>query len=397
MLPVKKRWANPMYFYGLPTYKQAKRVAWKEIKKLIPNDWLAGKPNETDMVIETVFGSSLIVFGMDQPARFEGSQYDGGVLDESSDQKDGVFYTTVLPTLIWRGGWCWRIGVPKRYGPGAKDFKDFYERGLKGTSIEGFPDLRIKSYTWSTETIPRREVKQAIAFARANLEQRDYNEQIGGRWETVGGLIFYAYDELFNVDSSITYNPNLPILVGSDFNVNPMAWVLAHKTEKGLNIFAEIWLRDTSTEQTLNVLWELFGKTHKGGWMFYGDATGRARKTAANSAAQSDYLIIRGDQRFKGAQVFYPKSNPAVVDRFASCNALFCNADKERRLRIHPRCKHLRADLTNRAYVEGTRAPDDYGDVGHITDALGYLVHRLYPLRGSIYSKTPEIGHKEAA
>jgi hypothetical protein len=114
-LPIKKPWADPMYFYALPTFAQARRVAWKKIKALIPREWCT-KINESEMLIETVFGSSLYVVGMDKPQRIEGDQWDGGVVDESCDQKPKAFDLSIRPALTHRNGWCWRIGVPKRHG-----------------------------------------------------------------------------------------------------------------------------------------------------------------------------------------------------------------------------------------------------------------------------------------
>src|SRR5690349_18522230 len=100
---------NPEYFYGLPTYAQAKRVAWKHLKRLIPKEWILGKPNETDLHITTIFGSELYVLGFDRPQRAEGTQYVGGVIDESSDQPPGLFDLTIRPALTRWNGWCWRI------------------------------------------------------------------------------------------------------------------------------------------------------------------------------------------------------------------------------------------------------------------------------------------------
>jgi len=34
-----------------------------------------------------------------------------------------------------------------------------------------------------------------------------------------------------------------------------------------------------------------------------------------------------------------------------------------------------------RTYKEGTRDVADEGDIGHITDALGYPIHKLFPIR----------------
>lgn len=376
-LPVRKPWNDPAYFYCLPTVQQAKRVAWRKIKPLIPQSWIK-KINETEMLIETIFGSTLQVFGMDKPQRMEGSQYDGGVVDESSDQREDVFDATILPTLSHREGWCDRVGVPKRYGPGAQNFKDFFDKGLKGGDDSN--ELRIQSFHWTSDGIVP---QQELDFAKANLDLRDYRERYLASWEQSTGLIFYCYDDVLNVDSTICYNPNLPLCIGSDFNVNPMAWAIGHRYDNKLEIFDEVWLRNTSTQDTLNYLHKRYGQ-HQAGFEFFGDATGRARKTAANSAAQSDYIIIRNDTRFNRAQVYYPKSNPSLVDRFAACNAMFCNVKGERRLIIHPRCIQLRKDLQQRAYIEGTREPDDSGDIGHITDALGYIVHRAYPLRNII-------------
>lgn len=379
MLPVIKPWSDPIYFYALPTRDQAKRIAWGKIKKLIPEDWLTKDSiNETELKITTKFGSTLYVFGMDKPQRAEGLQYDGGVIDESSDQKPGVFDKTFLPALADRAGWCWRIGVPKRYGVGGAEFKEFYEMGLKGECIANDPTLRVESFTWSSEDIVD---PSTIAFMRHKLDTRDYNEQMRASWEQATGLIFYSYDDLLNVDDSINWRRDLPITVSMDFNVNPMSWVIGQRIENGeLVIFDEIFMRNVSTQDALNELYKRY-PTSKSGYEFFGDASARARKTAATSAAMSDYIIIANDQRFKGSKIIFPKANPNISDRFASCNAMFCNAIGKRRCRIHPRCKNLRQDLQRRVYVEGTREPDDSGDVGHITDALGYLIHRAFPLK----------------
>ena len=39
------------YFYCAPTYRMAKDIAWKELKRLVPKIWIKSK-NETDLRIE---------------------------------------------------------------------------------------------------------------------------------------------------------------------------------------------------------------------------------------------------------------------------------------------------------------------------------------------------------
>lgn len=366
-LPIKKPWSNPMYFYALPTRQQAKRIAWDRLKSLIPPSWI--RPNgisESGLIIRTVFGSTLHLVGMDRPERIEGDQWDGGVLDESCDLKPGSFAKSVRPALTHRRGWCWRIGVPKRFGCGAADFKAFWEMAKADTSGA------YAAWSWPSDGLVPEE---DLLDQRVKLDQRDYDEQYGGVWQGVSGLVHFAFDEKLNVQP-VKYDPKLPIVVGSDFNVDPMAWVVGHMVKEEFRFFDEVWKRNCNTRMALDDLYARYGQ-HKGGWVFIGDASSKARKT---SASESDYAQIRNDTRFERSKIAYPRSNPPRADRFAAVNARLCNAAGERRLLIDPKCKRLIWDLGNRAYVEGSSDPDDYGDVGHISDALGYVIHYLRPI-----------------
>jgi hypothetical protein len=320
-----------------------------------------------------------MVFGMDKPHRVEGDQYDGGVLDESSDQRPGSFDKSVRPALSWREGWCWRIGVPKRTGCGAQEFKKTCEKWAGGEDTETF--------TWpSWDVMDPNE----IASARDQLDPKDFNEQYGASWETVGGQVFYAFDSALNVgnDETITYRRDLPLLVGCDFNVDPMAWVIAQAVGEELHVFDELFLRNTNTNASLAYLAKKYGE-HAKEIRFYGDASGRARKTAAS---ESDYVQIRNTRLFKGdTRVFFPMSNPHVCDRFAATNAMLLSASGKNRLRIHARCTNLLRDLEMRAFKQGSNEPDDHDDVGHITDAVGYLIYQLYPLRIALTGAAPVV------
>jgi hypothetical protein len=374
MLKVNKPWPDPTYLYCLPTFAQAKRVAWQKLKALVPREWRAGQPNESELTIRTIFGSTLIVVGMDKPQRVEGNQYDGVIVDESSDQKPGMFDLTLRPTLTHRRGFAWRIGVPKRAGVGAAEFKEYF-----------FKELDDKeSFTWPSEDILTPE---EIANARESMDEKDYNEQFRASWESLAGLVFYSFSDMHNVNDKLRYHPNMPLLIGSDFNVDPMAWIIAQAHGNELHVIDELYIRNTNTQEALERLYKAYG-SHGAGFRFFGDAAGRHRHS---SASFSDYAQIRSDARFSDARVMYPLSNPAIADRFAATNALFCNANKVRRCFVHPRCKNLIKDLTHRSYKPGESIPDDVGDIGHITDALGYLIYMLYPFKIVSTGKMPEV------
>jgi hypothetical protein len=364
---------NHLYFYGGPTAQQAKRVAWTDLQRLIPKKWLlpgAQGISHTDMTIRTHWGAELWVVGLDKPQRIEGKQFDGCVLDESCDLKPKVFDRTVLPTLAWYKGWCWRIGVPKRQGPAAPEFRAFYEDAVAGKNEDA------AGFTWpSSDILP----PEMLAYAKATLDARDYAEQFDAQFQTAGGGIFYCFDERLNIRQCM-YDPKEPLIIGSDFNMNPMAWVIGQTRQGIMEWFDELWLNDLGTADTLSLLWSKY-HDHKAGFHFYGDAAARQRKT---SATKTDYAIIANDERFKkaGRIIRYPRANPPVPERFASSNAMLRNADGLRRMFIDPRCEYLINDLRTRYYKPGTNEPDTkIREIGHISDAMGYAVHALFPIR----------------
>ena len=50
------------FFYAAPTYRMAKDIAWKVLKRLVPKAWIKSK-NETDLKIELVNGSTIELKG----------------------------------------------------------------------------------------------------------------------------------------------------------------------------------------------------------------------------------------------------------------------------------------------------------------------------------------------
>lgn len=366
-LPVIKAWDDPRYFFGSPTYRQAKKVAWNRILRLIPNHWIVDV-SKGELMIQTIFGSELFLVGLDQPQRVEGLILDGGVIDENSDIKPKTFDLSILPTLVHRNGWTDFIGVPKRFGIGATEYREKCKKAEKGE----LPDSEV--FAWPSEGIVPADY---LELCRATMDIRDFEEQFNGTWLSASGEVFHAFDAEYNV-RPCSYDPNLPIVVGSDFNVNPMAWVLCHLKGNTLDVFDEIWIRNTNTPATLNILLSRYGN-HQGGFQMYGDASARGRHT---SAYVTDYNHLAQDVRLKklGRSMHYIRGNPPVADRFATTNARICSGDGVRHVFIDKKCEHLILDLESRGYKPGTREADDSGDIGHPTDALGYILHKKFPL-----------------
>lgn len=366
------------YFYAAPTRQQAKDLAWEDLLALIPAAWI-GNPDRdiswSELSIRTLFNSKIQLVGLEKGQRSEGVSYDGGIVDEMSDVIPRSLTTSLWPTLSSTHGWCWHVGVPKRFGVGARHFRERWEAARNGES----PDSA--AFWWpSTDILTPDE----IAFWKDTLDPVDFEEQLNASWLSATGRIFHAFDRDYNL-RSCSFDPDAPLIVGADFNVNPMAWTFGHirEAENGkpiMETFDELWMRDANTPAALDAAWSRYGQHCRAGARFYGDAASRARKT---SASASDYQHIAKDERFKriGATVHFPKANPPIEDRFAAANAFLCNAAGMRRWFIDERCKRLIADLEFRSYKEGKREPDDRAkDSGHISDAATYVIARLFPI-----------------
>lgn len=373
-LPIRKKHPDPIYTFAGPTYQQAKRIAWRKLLALTPDRWIKDV-SFTELSIKTIFGSEVFLVGMDKPERIEGIQIDGIVIDENCDIKPGVVDLSVLPTLTWRNGWMWRIGVPKRFGVGAVEFRERYTKAAAG-EVEG-----EAGFTWpSSDIVPA----AMLAHAKKTMNERDYQEQFDASWLSASGGVFHSFDKEYNV-RPCEYKPDVPILVASDFNVNPMCWTLCHLNGNTIEVFDEIFIRDANTQGTLDILHGKY-QYHKGGFQFYGDATSQSRKT---SAVSTDYQQIRSDNRFMalGRTVHYLTSNPPKADRFAVTNNRLCDGTGVRHVFIDPSCKHLITDLEIRSFKPGSREPADSGDVGHPSDSLGYLLYKRFPLTTVLQNK----------
>ncbi|MBI5643378.1 MAG: hypothetical protein HY954_07885, partial [Deltaproteobacteria bacterium] len=212
-LPGRKPWSDPRYFAAAPTRDQAKRIFWKDLKSLTPLNWIK-RVYETDLCLVTRFESEIWVVGLDKPQRIEGTPWDGGVLDEYANMRASAWPENIRPALSDRMGWCWFIGVPE----GLNHYKELVDYARGGED----PEWGI--YSWrSSDILPATELEAA----RRILDERTFRQEYEGSFEGATGMAYYSYDSKRHEDPGITLNPNLPIAVCCDFNVDPCVWEIA--------------------------------------------------------------------------------------------------------------------------------------------------------------------------
>ena len=118
----------PMGRFGYisPFLKQSKKNAWDYLKQYAMKVPGAQK-NESELYVEFPNGARVTLFGADNPDSIRGSYFDGAVMDEYADMKQGVYTSIVLPMLSDRQGWVLFIGTPK----GQDHFYKIYLDGKK--------------------------------------------------------------------------------------------------------------------------------------------------------------------------------------------------------------------------------------------------------------------------
>ena len=366
------------YVCGAPVQEQANEIFFDLLLDLIPESWIPGGRHGSNVRLSDprkiilANGAVITIAGLDKPHRIEGKWLNGFLGSEWSDVRPGVFDKTIRPMLADYHGWYILEGVPKRQGVGARWYKQLINRIEAGE----YPDCG--RWTWPAWDIMD---PLEVAEAQTTMDPQDFQEQYGAQWLNAGGSVFSEFSKEHNTRPCY-YRPNLPIIVGQDFNRTPMCWVLAHVIGETLEVFDEIVLTNTTTQRALTELHRRYG-SHESGFKFYGDASGRSGST---SSEYSDYAIIANDERFKalGRTLHYPPANPSRHDRFSAANARLCNAKGERRVFIDNsgKCPKLIEDLEMRAYVPGTmKLPENEGGLGHMSDSLSYILYRIWPIK----------------
>src|SRR5438105_9271983 len=118
--------SGSLAWYVAPTYKQAKRVAWKPLKQLTRPYW-ASKPNETDLRVELTTGGTICLRGADNYDSLRGDGLDFLVLDEYASMAREAWPEVLRPSLADKQGSALFIGTPR----GFNHFFDLYQGAEK--------------------------------------------------------------------------------------------------------------------------------------------------------------------------------------------------------------------------------------------------------------------------
>lgn len=187
----------------------------------------------------------------------------------------------------------------------------------------------------------------------------------------------------------IPYQDDLDLYISCDFNVDPMCWVLAHKTDDKVFYFDEIVLENTTTAKTCDEFFSRYSE-HKGNIIVNGDASGDNRTCTSE---YTNYVIIKKKLQSYGydADIRIKAFNPPIKNRIAAFNAKVRNANGDVCLYISPKCEKLLYNIRNLKYIVGSSKIDvptfsqikqnkELKFLSHPFDAASYLVDFYWPI-----------------
>ena len=349
------------YFYCAPTYRMAKDFAWKELKSLVPKVWIQSK-NETDLRLELINGSTIELKGTENAMALRGRSLAGVVLDEAAFMDRDVWAEVIRPALADKQGWALFISTPDGTASWFYDMWCF-------CGEQEWDDWK----RWSFTTIEGGNVApEEVEAASEQLDARTFRQEFEASFENLTGLVAVSFSD-DNIDKEVQDLHMLPLLLGLDFNVDPMAGICAVKHNNCLYVFDEIMLTGGATT------WDFAEEVTRR----YGvdrrviacpDPTGNARKTSG--VGSTDHNILRRS----GFTVMSPKSPWKIRDKITAVNTALYDANGDRRTLIHPRCKELIKSLRTLTYAPNTGLPNKNLGVDHAFDAFGYLCLQQFNL-----------------
>ena len=287
------------------------------------------------------------------------------VLDEFQSMRPEVWKRSLRPTLATTGGGALFIGTPRGYD----HFHDAYQLGQD-------PKLRTENkwMSWHFKTSDSPFVPQSeIDAAKEDLDPKMFAQEFEASFENMSGRVYHQFDRAKHL-SDCRFDPTLPIWIGQDFNIDPMASCVMQPQKDGtVNVIDEIVLPNSNTEEVCAEIERRYWR-YKKNIVIYPDAAGGQRQHARG---ETDLDMFRQ----KGFRVKVRKRNPAVADRVNSVNRKLQNAKGDVNLLINRKCKHTINAMEQVIYKEGSRQVDKSIGMEHILDALGYCIEYEFSIR----------------
>lgn len=373
-----------VYWHILQTYAAADVVFDRFMRFLHPHkEHLLSYKNESERRVELIGGRNIFFKSGQNFEDLRTESLDGVVIDEARQQQKELWTMVIFPMLAKTKGWADIMSSPNGYD-WLYDLKKEKETDPNWGVIHA-PSW--EAWWWTTEQVNE---------AKKNMGELEFKQEIGAEFVNLrSGKVYYAFSDANKTDQCPfapgLWSPYHGLVLGLDFNVSPLSFVLGQHCYNKFWFFDQVRLMDSNTLEGARELRDKILVMKEQGWRasdpmvtICGDASGKNRSTKSN---QSDYDILKGV--LKEAGISYrditPEANPSIKDRVNSFNTQCKNANGDISLYVHPtNCSWLVHDLERTVWKSGSDFTLDPGKdrmLTHMSDAASYPVAEIAPVK----------------
>ena len=312
--------------------------------------------------------------------RFRGLEINGAFVDEINEIQEETFNKIIERS----GSWFHSRGCPSKIlascNPTQSWVKEkFYERYKTNTLPTGMAYVPAKIF--DNPYIPK-EYFESLKM----LPRYQYEVFVEGNWDVslkTGGEFYKCFELDSHVGKTI-YNPELPLHISWDDNVNPYLPCGVFQIQgKEVRMIDEI--AGENPNNTIKAVCNEFKRkypAHTAGLFVYGDATAQKEDTKLEKGYNFFRLVQDNLVQYKPSMRI-SKSNPSVAMRGMWINTVLEKGIGGIKIIIGDNCKKTINDFINtKEAADGTKNKEmetnankvRFQKVGHFTDLFDYLL-----------------------
>lgn len=380
-----KKYPNSKWVVVRDSLQTLRRTTIPSFFKICPTKFLKKYNQDTQTV--TFQNDSQIIFLGENYAddkelnRFKGLECNGFLFEEINECQKKTFYKAIeragshiiennpipliLATCNPSNGWVKEL---------------FYNKW----KLSDMPDnwLYIPSKITDNPFVP-----ESYLQSLKSLTPYEYEVFVNGNWDLQErtGAEFYKYFDLGKHVKNIIYNPDLPLHISWDENVNPYLPCGVFQIQ-GTEIRLIDEILGINPKNTIHDVCNEFKfryRDHKAGLFIYGDATSQ-KEDVKQEKGYNFFRIIETELLSYNPILRVSASNPSVVMRGNFINKILYNNLFDLSLLISQNCKTAISDFTNtkeaadgtkdKTKVRDAKSHISYQEYGHLSDLTDYLI-----------------------
>lgn len=353
---------------SLPTLK---RTTIPSFFKLCPKGFIENH-NQTDQVIKFKNGSSLTFFpenfNLDKNlTRFDGIEANFFLLEEGQELQKKTFEKcklragrNIIPDFEEQPTPVIMITCNPSQNWTKETFRNPYIQGCLPDDYYYQPALMSDN-----PSLPEEYVK-----GLDNLDEVTKAIFVHGDWDIIDieRPFAYAFNRFKSVEANLEMNPNEPVILSFDFNVDPITCVAGQSYNRKIRILKEFRLRNSDIFRLCEAISAHFGDRV---FMVTGDASG-SNRSAMTRGALNFYQIIKEELKLPRAAFRVPTFNPSIKNSRVLLNSVL---EKHPDFKIDASCQFLINDLQNvQTNADGEIDKSRDAAATHLLDGLRYYL-----------------------